>query len=63
MPGFVMRLFVDRLVDGALPVEQGIEKGDGESTLHDVIRELLRQNNNNKKKHFSQKNLPKLYIK
>ena len=57
-----MRLFVDRLVDGALPVEQGIEKGDGGSTLHDVIRELLRQNND-KKNHFSQKNLPQLYIK
>ena len=54
MPGFVMRLFVDRLVDGALPVEQGIEKGDGESTLHDVIRELLRQNNNKKKTFFSE---------
>ena len=49
-----MRLFVDRLVDGALPVEQGIEKGDGESTLHDVIRELLRQNNNKKKHFFSE---------
>ena len=54
LPGFVMRLFVDRLVDGALPVEQGIEKGDGESTLHDVIRELLRQNNNKKKHFFSE---------
>ena len=55
-----MRLFVDRLVDGALPVEQGIEKGDGESSLHDVIKKLFRQNE--KKKHFSQKNLPKLHI-
>ena len=44
-----MRLFVDRLVDAALPVEQGIGKGDGESTQHDVIKELFRQN---KKKTF-----------
>ena len=54
-----MRLFVDRLVDAALPVEQGIGKGDGESTQHDVIKELFRQNK--KKNISSQKNLPKLH--
>ena len=41
-------------------VEQGKEKEDGESSLHDVIKKLFRQN---KKKHFSQENVPKLYIK
>ena len=54
MPGFVMRLFVDRLWMVHCLVEQGIEKGDGESTLHDVIRELLRQNNDKKKPFFSE---------
>ena len=39
-------------------VEQGKEKEDGESSLHDVIKKLFRQ-----KKHFSQENVPKLYIK
>ena len=54
-----MRLFVDRLWMVHCLVEQGKEKEDGESSLHDVIKELFRQ----KKKHFSQEDVPKLYIK